>query len=254
MLADLLPAGIFAVLLVFVRVGASLSLLPAFGEAYVTPRLRLVVALVIALLLAPVLAEQLPPMPTQPAALLLLILGEALVGIFLGTLARMFMSALTTAGMVIAYMSSLANALVNDPTAEQQGSIAGSFLSVTALLLIITLDLHHMLLIAVIDSYGLFAPGVAPPLGDFSDLMARTVAKTFLLAIQIATPFIAVGSIFYLGLGLLARLMPQAQILFIAMPLQVMVGISMLALAVPATLGWFIASFEDTFLPFVAPR
>ena len=137
MLADLLPAGIFAVLLVFVRVGASLSLLPAFGEAYVTPRLRLVVALVIALLLAPVLAEQLPPMPTQPAALLLLILGEALVGIFLGTLARMFMSALTTAGMVIAYSSSLANALVDDPSAAQQGSIAGTFLTMVALLMII---------------------------------------------------------------------------------------------------------------------
>ena len=106
-----------------------------------------------------------------------------------------------------------------------------------------------MLLIAVIDSYSLFAPGVAPPLGDFSELMARTVAKTFLLAIQISTPFIAVGAIFYLGLGLLARLMPQAQILFIAMPLQVMVGVAVLALAVPAALGWFITSFEDSMLP-----
>ena len=254
MLADLLPAGIFAVLLVFVRVGASLSLLPAFGEAYVTPRLRLAIALVVALILAPVLSSSLPRMPVEPAALLLLILGEALVGIFLGTLARLFMAALTTAGMVMAYMSSLANALVSDPTAEQQGSIAGSFLSISALLLIVTLDLHHLMLLAVIDSYSLFVPGVAPPLGDFSEMMARTVGKTFLLAIQISAPFIAVGAIFYLGLGLLARLMPQAQVLFIAIPLQVMVGISVLALAVPAALGWFATGLEETFLPFVSSR
>ena len=246
MLSELLPAGVFSVLLIFVRVGASLSLLPAFGEAYVTPRLRLMLALVISLLVAPVLGSRLPAMPAQPAAVLLLILGEAVIGIFLGTLARMFMAALTTAGMVMAYMSSLANALINDPTAEQQGSIAGSFLTVTALLLIVTLDLHHLLLVAVIDSYTVFTPGALPPVGDFSDMMARMVAKTFLLAIQIATPFIAVGTIFYLGLGLLSRLMPQAQILFVAMPLQVMIGMAVLVIAMPAGLAWFISNFEET--------
>ena len=254
MLSDLLPAGLFAVLLVFVRVGASLSLLPVFGEAYVTPRLRLVVALVIALLLAPVLADGLPPMPAEPAALLVLILGEALVGIFLGTLARMFMSALTTAGMVMAYMSSLANALVSDPTAEQQGSVAGSFLSVTALLLIVTLDLHHMLLIAVIDSYSLFAPGVAPPLGDFSELMARTVAKTFLLAIQISTPFIAVGAIFYLGLGLLARLMVQLPIFFVGLPAQITLGLFVMLVTFPAALLWFLNYYQTTFTRLLLPE
>lgn len=252
MLDELLPAGIFALLLVFVRVGAAMMLLPGYSEPYVSSRIRLLLALMIALVVAPVLSKDLPAMPDSAVVLVLLILGETLIGVFLGSLARMFFAALTTAGMLIAYMSTMANALVNDPSAAQQGSIVGSFLTVIALVTIFTLNLHHMLLMAVVDSYELFAPGQVPPLGDFSEMMARTVAKTFLLSFQIAAPFVVVGLIFYLGLGLLGRLMPQMQVFFVAMPLQIAVGIIVLGLTLPALLSWFVNNFEESLLPFVA--
>lgn len=253
MLEALLPSGIFAVLLVFVRVGAALMLLPGYGEPYVSPRIRLLMALMVALVVAPILAPDLPEMPASAVALTLLVLGEVLIGAFLGTLARLFLAALTTAGMVIAYMSTMANALTNDPSAAQQGSIAGSFLTVVALLTIFALDLHHLMLLAVVDSYGLFAPGLAPPAGDLADMVARVVAKTFLLSFQIAAPFVAVALIFFLGLGVLGRLMPQMQVFFVAMPLQITIGILVLMAALPAAIRWFAAGFEETFRPFVAP-
>lgn len=253
MLEQILPAELFAVLLVFVRVGTALMLLPGFGEPFVSPRLRLLLALTIALLVAPVIADKLPKMPESAAMLGLLILGEILVGAFLGTVARMFIAALTTTGMVIAYMSAMANALVNDPSAAQQGSLAGSFLAVTAVLLIFTLNLHHMMLMAVVDSYDLFTPGQVPPIGDFADMVTHVVAKTFLLSFQLAAPFIGVGLIFFLGLGLLGRLMPQMQVFFVAMPIQIAAGMVVLAIALPAMLHWFIGGFEETMLPFVAP-
>ncbi len=253
MLEQLLPAEIFTVLLVFVRVGAAAMILPGYGEPYVSPRLRLLLALMISLVVAPVLSPTLPAMPESAVSLALIILGEILIGVFFGTLARLFIAALTTAGMVIAYMSAMANALTTDPSAAQQGSIAGSFLALVALLTIFTLDLHHMMLLAVVDSYDLFAPGKVPPIGDFSDLMARTVAKTFLLSFQIAAPFVAVGLIFFLAVGLLGRLMPQMQVFFVAMPLQIAVGIAVLSIALPATLRWFITSFQDSLMPFVSP-
>ena len=165
---------------------------------------------------------------------------------------RMFLAALTTAGMLIGYMSSMANALTSDPSAAQQGSIAGSFLTIVALVTIMTLDLHHMLLMAVVDSYKLFVPGQVPPISDFSEMITRTVAETFALSFQIAAPFVVVGLIFYLGLGLLGRLMPQMQVFFVAMPLQIIFGLSVLFIALPVTLRWFIGSFEEKMLPFVA--
>jgi flagellar biosynthetic protein FliR len=252
MLEQILPAEIFAIMLIFVRVGAATMLLPGYGEPFVSPRLRLMLALMVSLVVAPVLSKTLPKMPESATLLALLIVGEVVIGVFIGTVARMFIAALTTAGMLIGYMSSMANALTNDPSAAQQGSIAGSFLTIVALLTIMTLDLHHMLLMAVVDSYDLFVPGQVPPISDFADMIARTVAETFLLAFQIAAPFVVVGLIFYLGLGLLGRLMPQMQVFFVAMPLQILTGLSVLFIALPVTLRWFIGSFEDKMLPFVA--
>ena len=252
MLQDLLPGGIFAVLLVFVRVGAALMVLPIYSAPFVPARARLLLGLMTALVVSPVVAPGLPALPESALVLLLIILGEILVGLFFGTIARLFVSSLTTAGIFIAYMSSMANALTNDPSAAQQGSIAGSFLTVVALLTIFTLDLHHFMLMAVVDSYQLFVPGEAPPVGDLADMVTRVVAQTFLLSFQLASPFLAVGLIFILGLGLLGRLMPQMQVFFVAMPLQIAIGLGVLAVTLPALLRWFVDAFEGVYAPFVA--
>lgn len=253
MLDALLPAEVFAVLLVFVRIGSAIMLLPGYGEPYVSPRIRLPIALFVALLVGPLVAARLPAMPQSAILLLLLVLGEFLIGVFFGTIARIFLAALTTAGMLIAYMSTMANALTHDPSAAQQGSIVGAFLTVVVLLTIFSLNLHHTMLIAVVDSYQLFAPGQIPPIGDFSDLMARVVARTFLLSFQIAAPFVGAGLIFFLGLGLLGRLMPQMQVFFVAMPLQIAIGIMVLIAVLPAIISWFVISFEEALFPFVLP-
>lgn len=251
MLATLLPGEVFSVLLIFVRVGATVMLMPGVGDPYVAMRIRLLLSLFIALLMTPVLAPTLPALPDAPAAMVLLIVGEAVVGIFLGSLARILMGALTTAGMIIAMSSAMANALVNDPTAAQQGSVVGSFLTVVALMVIFSLNLHYLLLMALVDSYALFVPGQALPVGDFTQVIIEVVARSFLLAFQLAAPFAAVALIFYLGVGLLSRLMPQVQIFFVAMPLQIALAFIVLFFSLPVMMRWFATSFEDTIMPFV---
>lgn len=248
MLTDLLPGGVFAILLIFVRIGTALLLLPGIGEAYVTPRIRLLIALLLAVLLAPIVGGGLPGLPASFALMTLLILGESVIGLFIGALARLFIAALATAGMMIAYSSALANALVNDPSAAQQGSIPGSFLTLIALTGIFALDLHHLMLRALVESYQVFVPGQPLPMGDLSDTVARTVARTFALSFQVAAPFIATSLILYLGVGLLARLMPQVQIFFVAMPVQILLGLLVLALVVPFAMRWFMGDFQSMLL------
>lgn len=253
MLSTLLPAELFGLLLVFVRMGAAMMILAGFGEQFVSARVRLVLALVISFLVTPVVRADLPGMPAAPAALLVLIAGEVVIGLFLGTITRLFLAALATAGMVVAYMSALANALTNDPAAAQQGSIAGTFLSLVGLLIIFTLDLHHLMLSALVGSYQLFVPGQALPIGDISDTIARLVSETFLLAFQIGAPFVVTSITFYLGMGLLARLMPQIQIFFIAMPIQIAAGLVIIFLSLPVAMAWFAERFRETIGPFAGP-
>ena len=79
MLATLLPAEIFAVLLVFVRIGAAVMLMPGVGDPYVTPRVRLLLAAFIAIVVTPVVAPGLPAMPDSPVTFALLLIGEIVV-------------------------------------------------------------------------------------------------------------------------------------------------------------------------------
>jgi flagellar biosynthetic protein FliR len=253
MLEEFLSTELFVVLLVFVRVGAAMMLLPGFSEPYVPPRARLILALMISIIISPVVRENLPAMPASMLSLGLLIIGELVIGFFFGTITRMFIAAMATAGMIIAFMSSMANALVNDPSSQQQGAISGSFLTTIAVLMIFILDLHHVMLMAVADSYTLFRPGEGLEMGDFSEMVTRVLSKTFLLAFQLSAPFIAVGTIFYLGLGVLGRLMPQVQIFFVAMPMQIAVGFIILFLSLPVMMGWYFTQFRETLMPFLAP-
>ncbi|SMF68171.1 flagellar biosynthetic protein FliR [Tistlia consotensis] len=252
MIEDLLPATIFSFLLVFARVGSVVMLIPGIGESYVPARVRLGFAVMLSLLVVPLVSAKLPPAPAAPVSLVVLLLGEIVVGLFLGAIARILLVALGSAGMIIANMTSLANAMVNNLTSQQQGSIAGNFLSLTGLLMVFTLDLHHLSIRAAVDSYMIFPVGGHLPVGDFSETISRMAGESFLLAMKMASPVIATAGIFYLGLGLLARLMPQVQIFFIAIPLQISLGLLVLGLSLPIVMRVFLSSYESHLLFFVA--
>ncbi len=244
MLERLLAADLAALFLVFCRIGSAIMLLPGFGESFVSPRVRLLLAAAVTLVAAPVVIPSLPALPQGALPGTGLILTEIGVGIFLGAGARLMMSALQVAGSVIAVQTNLANAFTFDPVAAEQGAVTTGFLSMTGMVLVFATDLHHLMLTGLIDSYRTFVPGALPPLGDFADAVTRIVAEAFRIGIQLAAPFIVVGILVNVGMGLLARLMPQIQIFFIATPLQIGLGLFVFALSLGVGLTWFIEGYE----------
>lgn len=253
MLGQLIAGELFPPLLVFARIGAALMVLPAFGDSVVTPRYRLMLALLISLLVSPVLSSSLPRLPDNPLALALLVIGEILIGVFLGLVSRLVLTAVDVAGMVISFNLSLANAFVFNPSITAQSSLLGTFLTTLAVVLILVSDMHHLMLMGVVDSYAMFAPGAPLPTGDMADTIAQQVSGAFVIGVRMAAPFLVIGLIFYLGLGLMARLMPQAQVFFIAIPMQVMIGIVVLALTLSASMLYWLRTLEDTLISFPQP-
>jgi flagellar biosynthesis protein FliR len=245
MLEQLLPAQVFAVFLVFARIGSAFAVLPGFSEAFIAMRFRLMLAIATSLVVAPIIAPAMPPAPESPIGLLLLVGGEAIIGLFLGMTARLAMAAVQTAGMIIGMQTSLANAFAGDPTTAQQNAVVGAWLSTIAIVLIFVTDLHHLMLRGLVESYQLFQPGLAPPLDDLTEVIVQLVSSSFLLGIKIATPFMAFGFIFFLALGLIARLMPQVQIFFVAMPLQIVIGFIALGATVGVGMILFLNRFES---------
>jgi flagellar biosynthetic protein FliR len=254
MLEQILPNDVFSLVLVFARIGGAIMLLPGFGEVFVPRRVRLLLALAVTLVVSPLVVRLLPPAPDGPLGMFAAIGAELVIGIFLGALARMMVSALHIAGVIAGYQTSLANAVLFDPMSADQGSLIGSLLHVMGVFVIFAANLHHLMIGALVESYHLFQPGAPLPVGDLSDAAVRVLGQSFALGMQIAAPFIVSGMLFYLGLGLLARLMPQVQVFFIAIPIQIGLGLLVLALTLSAVMMWFMCAFQNTFQGLLLPR
>jgi flagellar biosynthesis protein FliR len=246
-----LTGQLFAVLVIFTRVSAALMVMPGFSESYVFSRAKLVLCFLLSVALAPFLEQFLPPIPQDPARLAVLLLGEIFVGLLIGTVARFLMGTMHVAGMIISFQSSLSIATQFDPTQAAQGTVLGNFLSVAALTFIFSLNLHHMMLRGVTDSYSLIVPGNFPPVADIADYLAQLLSKVFEIGVQLAAPSIVIGLLLNLVAGIISRLMPNMQVFFVMMPVQLMLSFFVMMIVFQMMMTEFAQFFSETFSDFL---
>lgn len=240
-----LPEAGFLYLLIFARVGTMLMLIPALGEQVIPARMRLSFALAFALVLYPLLTPSLPGLPPDMWQMIVLLLHELAVGLILGATSRIVVMSTQVAGSVIAFQMGLSVAQSADPTnGGIQGAIVGSFLSFLGITLIFATDLHHVALAAIHDSYMIFSPTTPLMFDDAAQMVIEVVSSAFVIGVQMSAPFIVFGLVFYLGVGLLGRLMPQLQVFFIAMPATISVGLILLTALLTMIMGWYLMHFE----------
>ena len=229
---------VYAAGLVFARVAAMLMVMPALGEATIPARVRTGMALVIAICVFPIASPHLPPMPQDTGGIEFLLIREILIGLLIGAVLRMMISALAVAGEVVSLQTTLSFAQTANPMEAQPTGSVSTFLSIMGLALIFATNLHHVFLGAIFGSYTIpaFQPGHDLMLGDAVSLAVMTCGKAFALGIQMAAPVIVFGLVFNIASGLIGRLMPQFQIYFVASPLSVIFGLSIFALSL-GTIG-----------------
>jgi flagellar biosynthesis protein FliR len=247
---EFLVSGVFAFILVFVRFGTAFMVLPGFGDSYVSMRIRLLTVLAFTFALFPVLMPFMPESIPSTTGLFFLVMSEFVIGLFFGTIARIFMTALDTAGMVISIQSGLGSAMLFNPQLSSQGSLIGAFLMLTGVLLLFVTNLHHMLILGIFESYQIFPVGNVPDTGSMADLMARAVSSAFRIGVKLAAPFIIIGVMIYAGMGVLSRLMPQIQVFMLALPLQILLALTTLSMVLMALFGYWIAQFESNMMAF----
>src|SRR3989449_9854349 len=240
---SLLPALAATFMLVFARIGAMVMLLPGFGEANIPVRVKLAIALLLTLIILPLHRSAYHVDVNSMSSLLVLMLQEIIIGVVLGATARVTLSALSVAGSVIAQQLGLGFVTSVDPTQGQQGLLIGNFLTLLGLALLFATDSHHLVIAALNDSYRIFSPGELMPSGDVAALATRAFATAFKIGMQLSAPFLVFGLVFNIGLGILARLMPQMQVYFVGVPLSILAGFLILALVISALMGAFLDYF-----------
>jgi flagellar biosynthetic protein FliR len=225
-------AEIAGILLVFARVGAALMVLPVFGEGYVLARSRLVVALALAVMLAPILRPSLPAVSGFDAAFAGLVVGEVVHGLFIGSFVRLGIMALSVAGTTFAMQMGFGAANFFNPMAGAQTAVTGNLLTAAGLMTLLVLDGHHAMLAGLVASYDALPAGGGVAAGDMAAAMARGSADAMVLGVQMAMPITVAAVVLYGVLGMMSRLVPTLQVMFVAMPAQILIGLAVLGLSI----------------------
>ncbi len=220
---------IYAGALIFARLGALVMTIPGIGDPTVPPRIRLAFALVLTIMLVPVISPALPAVPGAVSAMGGAVIKEILIGLLIGTILRLFLTSLATAGEIVSIQTTLSFAQTSAPGIAPGSTTLGTFLGLLGLVLIMTTDLHHLFIAAIVKSYTIFPFTKPVPVVDAGQLAVQTVSASFKMGLQLARPLAVVDLIFAVGVGMVGGVMPYILFHFVASPLMVIFGLSIFA-------------------------
>lgn len=236
---------IFAFVLVLCRIGSVFHLFPGFGESFVPVRIRLVLAMAVSFLLYTIVEPRLPALPHDPAALAFLIGREVLIGLFFGSLLRAILSAVEAAGSVIGVQIGLSNAMIMNPSQAMQSALPSALLSMAAVTLIFITGLDHYLLEATVKTYDIFPADQAIKFGDMAQVYTNFVSRSFQVGIELAAPFLIVGLLMFVVLGVIQRMMANVQLFMIVLPIQILGGLAFFAVTAAAILTVWLRYYDE---------
>lgn len=241
----------WAAVLVFLRIGAVVALMPGLGDPSVPQRIKLALIVVLTLVVTPLLADRLAQAGPPPG--LLPLGGEVLAGLILGIGLRLFIIALQTAAAMIAQATTLSQ-LFAGAAPEPQPAI-GNLLSIAGIALAMSAGLHVRAAELVLVSYDILPAGVHLSAAEAADWGLALIGRIFSLAFALAAPFVIASLIYNLALGAINRAMPTLMVSMVGAPALTLGGLALLAVATPVLLAaWldaFVAHLDQPFA--VAP-
>jgi len=221
---DTILPNLTVFLLIVARVSAFFVVLPLFSHRTIPASHRIGFAIVLSWMMYYTLDVE--PFEIN-GDYILLIMKEVILGLFIGLLAYIIMSAVQIAGGFIDFQMGFAMANVIDPQTGAQSPLIGQFLNTLALLLLLALNGHHLLLDGIFYSYQFMPMEMTwPAFGqeNYVEFIMKTFAGVFAVAFQMSIPIVATLFLVDIALGITARTVPQLNIFVIGYPIKIGVG------------------------------
>lgn len=234
MTIEMAPQAITAFVLVLVRAIAWIVVSPPFSGNSIPIQVKLGLAAALSLAVSPGMAAE--SVPLETVALVGATLTQVAMGLMLGFLTMMLISAVQAAGELIDMFSGFSVSTMFDPMSNSSSSLFGRFYHLLALTLLFAVNGHMLLIRGFMTSFD------AVPLGgvamtDLSTLFVDTFGRFILAAVEIAAPMLAVLFLAEVALGLLSRAAPQMNIFALGFTLKIMVALGLAGLAIPILPG-----------------
>lgn len=220
-------------LLILLRVSAVLIVAPIFGHRLYLARAKIGLAFMVSLVLFPLLAERAPAIPTGLLPYAVLMVREVIMGLVLGFAVLLLFVGVQFAGQLAGFQMGFGIVNVYDPQSSAQVSIIAQFLNILAILVVLSVDGHHMALRALITSFDTVPLGgvvLKPPVA--LKIVALS-ADVFAIAIKMSAPILISLFLVSVALGILARTVPQMNVFMVGFPVQMTVGLIVIIAALP---------------------
>ena len=230
--------------LVFIRMVSFVFSCPLYAIPGIPPLVKAGLSFILAVLVTPVVQPVTSEIPGGLWGFGLVVFSEVGVGLALGLVCTFVFSVIKTAGQLLDFQIGFAMAALMDPLSGSMNTLVSRFLYFMTLVLFFNVDGHHSLIRALVKSYDLVPLTAAGINGGITLLMIRIFADTFALAVQICAPVVAILVITDLALGLVGKTAPQMNIFQLGFPLRIAVGVSSLAILLPALTSVFKLLFD----------
>ncbi|WP_291955354.1 flagellar biosynthetic protein FliR [Mahella sp.] len=234
-------------LLIFMRMTGLFVLSPVFGRREVPAYLKIGMSFMMAMVL-------LNTMPLQSMDIVnniwlygWILLKEMLIGMVMGYITTLAFSAILIAGQIMDFQIGFGMVNAFDPINEVAVPIVGNLINMMALLLFFGMNGHHVLISLLFDSYTVLPVGGFSIEPDILWYILDIFIQTFVWAIKLAIPLMAVLLLTEVMLGILSRALPQMNVFVMGMPIRLMIGLIMLLLVLPVYVNLMEPLFADMF-------
>lgn len=229
-------------LLILVRTSGIFFISPFFSSQNVPNTMKIGLTL----LLSSILTFTLEINPEiQGSLLVVLIIKELMVGIIIGFISYLFFSTFYVMGQIVDMNIGFGMVNVIDPQNRIQVPLMGNFYYILAFLLLLSVNGHHVIINALVDSYEYIPIGVFKFKMDIGYFILDIVSQIFTTGFKLSVPVVAIIFLLDLLLGVLVRTIPQMNVFVVGLPLKIIIGMTIILLSIPIFSAITMNSFNN---------
>ncbi|MHC5061156.1 MAG: flagellar biosynthetic protein FliR [Planctomycetota bacterium] len=230
---ELLAGKMLGFILVLTRIGAFFASSPVFSWQAIPQKVKVCLAVLSAIFFSSLISC---PVNSNDVSLLaagLMMANEAIYGLCLGFIAVMIFGAVKLSARIIERQMGLSMAQILDPLSGESGQPVGLLMEMIFILLFLSANGHHLLLLTVSKSYESFPIGSAPDISRLLNGIIEALSTMLVLGLKMSGPILASFLLLMVILAVLARIAPQMNILFLSLPIRVGLGLLMVGIFLP---------------------
>jgi len=241
-----LEAWLAQVLWPFVRIGACFMVAPAFGAQFIPPRIRIVLAGAVTLIVAPLIPTPTAITPFSPAGIIVT-MQQLIIGVAIGFSLQLLFDAVTLGGQLLANSMGLSFAFNTDPLHGVETPVLGTLYSILVMLTFLALNGHLALIQVLVDGFRTLPVGTTGLGQEGLWSIVTWGTQLFSGALAIALPGVTALLIVNIAFGVMSRAAPQFNLFAVGFPISLMFGLLIILAGLPAVQTTFIHLLGDTF-------